>query len=793
MTFSESRCAAALALIATFPICPAFAAESIRVAEIAPTPITIEAESLVRGASATGGAISVQDMSSFGQQWSGNAQLFWRAPDPGRRGEAASTLTLTINVAVAGEYRVTLYSTQAPDFGDIQVSVNGSRISEVVGFSPGVRRTRTNIGEKLRLTAGPNRIEVRMFRKMSASKGSFIGLDSFELLPKSARDASRDLSGHTSRDAAGDRTGDSGRNVTSGGSQTNQQAFEGQVLGSGGKLTFATQGANLNTNQPGPTQQDSYAQGSSEKPPLHFDTALKDVEWHWQVARRPFTSVASLTPEGLLTQGTSNQKVFPVDLGAAAAIVEGKPPALNSGNQGPMTQLPATGGPQKKSNKFDNNKRPFRLYVRMVAVKGGKVFGPPSNTIIAHMKPGKSGVQQQADASFVAAGDVEKKKQEVNGYHIEIVNVKLPLFERSSRWGCVVIVSNPWANVPGHPLMGYKPNTERCPRKDPSKMEKSWDDWVGLAIEGWLFSYDKAVGLFNGIKSAIAQQVAEALPCEELGDSLKSGCEQFAETAANAAMTYAMAAAGVPPTLPTLSQLESAAEGEVVDSAVTFTCDQMKSQGTECTPEMEEAMRKLYQAGVDKIQGDLKKQGQEPQCGDKKTAQELGLLPMPCFSSYPNTKVKPASESIYEPPVVKIKVTRLKPAPNFHPLCMLTLHFDARNHWKGGNVPGIASPPIPAKDIQAEIYEPEVMPLPILNTGETVVLDLTFSKIRLYNLIGGTGGGTFTEWAELFRAGRGTVRAATDSRDKQILTFTGGQTPAPCSNADSESITLLKQ
>jgi len=208
---------------------------------------------------------------------------------------------------------------------------------------------------------------------------------------------------------------------------------------------------------------------------------------------------------------------------------------------------------------------------------------------------------------------------------------------------------------------------------------------------------------------------------------------------------------------------------------------------------MEEQLRKLYQGYVNKVKTDLKHQGQEPHCGDEKTAKELGLLTPVCFANYPGTKVHPAPESIYEPPVVKVRATRTQPAPDFHPQCQLMLRFRATNHWPGGNVPGIASPPVPEKDIAGELYEPEYMPLPVLATGESIELSLTFNTIRLFKLIGGSDPGTFTEWAYLYRAGTGTVEATTSTRDPQIIQSTGGQTFVPCSNPDSESMLLLKQ
>ncbi len=779
-------------------------------------PIVIEIESLSRTARATAGAVSVQNMSSFGPNWSGGAHLFWRPHDPGRRGERASRLTLTFDVAEAGVYQVMLYSTQAPDYGDARISINGGEAREVVGFSPSVRRTRSALGFKVPLNAGRNELQVELFRKMGASTASFFGLDSLELRPaagahaasvardnSSVRDASaardstaaRDTSS-ARRDPSAARDAAAARNTSASAAQADQMTSPGGgLLGQIGKLTFATYGLKLNFDQPGPVEQDSFAASSTEVAKLHFDSPhLAAFEWRWQVSRQPFTSTASLTPANLLGAGVAKPKVFTVDLRKLAAKVEDKGGQLPGANPGPVTQIPASSGPQKKTKKFAKAQpRPYDLYIRVLPLKNGQPAGPPSNTIVAHMKPGKSLIEQQVESSFAYMEEIKQKKKAVNGYKVDILEVKQPLFARSSRWGCVIVDVNPYANYPVyHRLKGYDVGEMVCPPKDPDKMEGGTLDWVALALTGWFKAYDLGVNLWNGIKSTIASEIAGALPCEELGE-FADECESFAESAAHAGMNYGLALLGVPPTLPTISQLEGAAEGKAVDTAVAFTCEQMASQGVVCTPEMEEELRKLYQGYVNKVKTDLKHQGQEPHCGDEKTAKELGLLTPVCFANYPGTKVHPAPESIYEPPVVKIRATRTQPAPAFHPQCQLMLRFRATNHWPGGNVPGIASPPVPEKDIAGELYEPEYMPLPVLATSESIELSLTFNTIRLFKLIGGSDPGTFTEWAYLYRAGTGTVEATTSTRDPQIIQSTGGQTFVPCSNPDSESMLLLKQ
>jgi hypothetical protein len=144
-------------------------------------PIVIEAESLAGRASATDGAVTVQNMSGFGVGWSNGAQLFWRAPDPGGGPlRNAPRLTLTINVPTAGDYLLAIRHTKAPDYGDVRVFVGGAGVGGFEGFSPRVQAARTEIG-RVTLAQGPNALMLTISQRPRGSNGSFVGLDSIEL------------------------------------------------------------------------------------------------------------------------------------------------------------------------------------------------------------------------------------------------------------------------------------------------------------------------------------------------------------------------------------------------------------------------------------------------------------------------------------------------------------------------------------------------------------------------------------------------------------------------------------
>jgi hypothetical protein len=154
-------------------------------------PIVIEGESLAGRASASDGAVSVQNMSGFGAGWSNGAQLFWRAPDPGSGPmRNAPRLTLIVTVPAPGEYMLAIRHTKAPDYGDVRVFVGGNGVGGFEGFAPRVQAARTEIG-RVAMVQGPNAVMLTISQRPRGSSGSFVGLDAIELVP--VRSASGEL------------------------------------------------------------------------------------------------------------------------------------------------------------------------------------------------------------------------------------------------------------------------------------------------------------------------------------------------------------------------------------------------------------------------------------------------------------------------------------------------------------------------------------------------------------------------------------------------------------------------
>lgn len=144
-------------------------------------PLRVEGESLVGSVAVSAGPVVAQDMSGFGADWSGGAQLFWQPPDP------VDTpirnwphLTFLVDVAQDGTYALAIRHTRAPDYGDVRVFVRGAPVADLSGHAPGVQAVRVEAGQ-VKLKAGKNQVVLTVFRRPASSTASFVGLDALEL------------------------------------------------------------------------------------------------------------------------------------------------------------------------------------------------------------------------------------------------------------------------------------------------------------------------------------------------------------------------------------------------------------------------------------------------------------------------------------------------------------------------------------------------------------------------------------------------------------------------------------
>ena len=141
---------------------------------------TVEAESLLAGATVTGGELRVQDMRTFQRPWSGNAQLWWVEAKPGDK------LTLPLTVPANGRYEVVGFFTRAGDYGIFRTAINGKIIGDLVdGYSEKVEPTGPVSFGFVELKKGPNNLTIEIIgkeaRSAGYSNGYLVGIDGFYL------------------------------------------------------------------------------------------------------------------------------------------------------------------------------------------------------------------------------------------------------------------------------------------------------------------------------------------------------------------------------------------------------------------------------------------------------------------------------------------------------------------------------------------------------------------------------------------------------------------------------------
>lgn len=141
---------------------------------------SIEAESLLNLAKATGGKVQTQDMKDFKQTWSGNTQLWWVEAKPGDR------LSIPLKVEKPGTYELTGFFTRAQDYGIIRILVNDRPQGPLVdGYSENVEPTGPVSFGRVELRSGTNELTVEILgkdaRSAGYSEGYLVGIDGFLL------------------------------------------------------------------------------------------------------------------------------------------------------------------------------------------------------------------------------------------------------------------------------------------------------------------------------------------------------------------------------------------------------------------------------------------------------------------------------------------------------------------------------------------------------------------------------------------------------------------------------------
>jgi WD40 repeat protein len=119
---------------------------------------------------------SVQPLAGAGR-WSNGRQLFCRARQGGY-------VELALDVAGAGEYALDIYFTRAPDYGRVEVSLDGKPVGAAFdGFHATVVPSGKVPFGRLPLAAGRHRLRFRAVGKHPQSTGYYLGIDCLVLTP----------------------------------------------------------------------------------------------------------------------------------------------------------------------------------------------------------------------------------------------------------------------------------------------------------------------------------------------------------------------------------------------------------------------------------------------------------------------------------------------------------------------------------------------------------------------------------------------------------------------------------
>jgi len=130
--------------------------------------------------SKTAGNPHEQDLGGFGDQWSNDAHLWWIEAKPGDK------LELAVPVSKAGKYKLSMQLTKAPDYGIVQLYLDGEKVGQPIDlYHPSVIPTGVLQMGSFDLTAGDHKLMVEIVgANAKAAKSYMFGLDYVKLDPQ---------------------------------------------------------------------------------------------------------------------------------------------------------------------------------------------------------------------------------------------------------------------------------------------------------------------------------------------------------------------------------------------------------------------------------------------------------------------------------------------------------------------------------------------------------------------------------------------------------------------------------
>ncbi len=119
----------------------------------------------------SGGPMEVQDTKSYSNGWSNAKHLWFHPAQP-----SSYTMVADVPEKMAGKMTVELWYTRAPDYGMVEVWVNGAKAAQWDGYNKtGVIRDKVEF--PVEIGAGKNTFELRITGKNPDSTGFFAGID----------------------------------------------------------------------------------------------------------------------------------------------------------------------------------------------------------------------------------------------------------------------------------------------------------------------------------------------------------------------------------------------------------------------------------------------------------------------------------------------------------------------------------------------------------------------------------------------------------------------------------------
>jgi hypothetical protein len=124
----------------------------------------------------TVGDAEEQGLKSFGDNWSGGSQLWWRAQRAGAHSENE------FPAPKAGKFKLIVRFTQAPDYGVVQIGINGTKVGAPINlYGEKVAPTQPVELGTVDLKDGPNTLDLDI---VGTKKGGYlVGVDYIKLVP----------------------------------------------------------------------------------------------------------------------------------------------------------------------------------------------------------------------------------------------------------------------------------------------------------------------------------------------------------------------------------------------------------------------------------------------------------------------------------------------------------------------------------------------------------------------------------------------------------------------------------